>query len=378
MRRPSLRSICVPVPTLRLAPAIFTLLLLSFVAAPVAALDPVKAAENMARQAAAAFEQGDHQRAAQLYMQAYASDAATLDYVYGAARAEHVANKLDQAELHYEEYIKKGGKGTRLANANKYLLEVRSAKAEIKASDAERAVRMDNPLLAAQLFHSAFDMAPQRWDFLYRESMVREQAGQKPEAKALLARYLRDAPADAHDREEAKARFAVLDGKPAVKPAEVPKPAEVAKPQLVSPVVVQPPVARAVAEPLPAAGIVSPRAEPPQDQGSARALAWTTTAVGAAVALTGLGLAVWAQLDQSSLQKQLTPNGAGLIDGISYSEAQARVSANDNRRLAGEMLGGVGVLATATGAWLLWRAYPGDAHVTVAPTPSSLQLLVRF
>ncbi len=67
-----------------------------------------------------------------------------------------------------------------------------------------------------------------------------------------------------------------------------------------------------------------------------------------------------------------------MIDGISYSEAQARVASDANRRLAGEILGGVGLAATATGAWLLWRAYPGDAHVTVAPTPSSLQLLVRF
>ncbi len=368
MVRPSLRSACWRRAILRgaLAAALLTVV-------PAWALDPVKAAENMARQAAAAFEQGDHQRAAQLYMQAYASDAATLDYVYGAARAEHVANKLDAAQLHYQEYIKKGGKGTRLVNANKYLVEVRSAKADIKASDAERAVRMDNPLLAAQLFHSAFEMAPQRWDFLYRESMVREQAGQKAEAKALLERYLRDAPADVHDREEAKARFAVLDNKAAVKPVEPVKPVAA-----VSPVVVQQPVAHVAPDPLPAAILTSPSSASPPDHGSARAIAWTTTVVGAAVALSGLGLAVWAQVDQGNLQKQLTPNAAGMIDGISYSEAQARVASDANRRLAGEILGGVGLAATATGAWLLWRAYPGDAHVTVAPTPSSLQLLVRF
>lgn len=340
---------------------------------PAWALDPVKSAQSMARQAATAFEAGDHVRAAQLYEQAFTSDPATPEYLYGAARAEHVAGKLDLAEQHYNDYLSKAPGGPKAANAQKYLLEVRGAKAEQKASQAERAGRTDNWTLAAQLYHAAVDLAPHRVDLVFQEAMAEEQAGQKARAIALLEKYLQTAPATAADRGEATVRLAALKGPPGgatSKPVVPVRPEQPTSTQTPKPVEARDPAAAPV-------GVT----KPPATAESSVALPWVIAAGGAALGITGVALAGWAASDRSSLENKLVPDAqTGLITGISESEAKAEQSSIDNRRIVAGVLGGVGLAAGAVGGWMLWKAYHPEApaRAAVLPTGNGVLFAVQF
>lgn len=332
-------------------------------AAPTLALDPVKAAENMARQAATAFESGDHARAAQLYLQAFASNSAIPDYIYGAARAEHAAGKFAVAERHYDEFLNVMPSGKRADNARKYLAEVRVAIAEQKVAEAEQAEREQNWGLAAQIYRTCAELAPANWEYAYRDGAALARAGKKSEAIARLEAYLRDAPADARDRGEAKARLEALQPGKEIR-------IEPAKPAVVKPA----PVVKPVAAPQ----VVAATA-PADPRGSERAVAWTVAGVGAAAALTGLGLAISASLDRTALDNKLALDAhTGLIEGITYPAAKAQSDAIDQKRLVAGVVGGVGVLAAGAGAWLVWRSYREPAKVTVLPTGDGFVAMLRF
>lgn len=337
---------------------------------PAWALDPVKSAQSMARQAATAFEAGDHLRAAQLYEQAFTSDPATPEYLYGAARAEHVAGKLDLADQHYNDYLSKAPGGPKAANAQKYLLEVRGTKAEQKASQAERAGRTDNWTLAAQLFHAAVDLAPHRVDLVFQEAMAEEQAGQKTRAIALLEKYLQTAPANAADRGEATVRLAALKGPPGGAASKAVRPEQPTSTPTPKPVESRDPPAAPI-------GV----AKPPATEESSVALPWVVAAGGVALGLTGVALAGWAASDRSGLENKLVPDAqTGLITGISESEAKAEQSSIDNRRIVAGVLGGVGLAAGAVGGWMLWKAYHPEApaKAAVLPTGNGVLFAVQF
>jgi len=65
------------------------------------AVDLKKAAAWLAQRAAAAYESGDMDKAASLYHEALRKDPSEPNCLYGAARAEQSAGRLDRAEQDY-------------------------------------------------------------------------------------------------------------------------------------------------------------------------------------------------------------------------------------------------------------------------------------
>lgn len=360
--------------TLGMRICLFMVLLACF-CAPAIALDQIKAAGNIARQAALAFEQGDHVRAAQLYLQAFATDPNMSDYLYGAARAEHIGAKTAMAEKHYAAFLEKTTSGARADNARKYLSELRAGQADQKVSEAERAERQGSFGVAAQLYRSARTLAPARWECLLREAVAREQGGDKAEAISLLEQYLRDAPKDARDRDEVSVRLAALrprsePSKPAVaNAAPAVEPSKTAG----SPVKVPAPTPVALTPTLSIS-----QTSPPSDRSVQRITAWSVAGAGVAAGLTGLGLGLAAASDRSDLDAKLSLQN-GKITQISYSEAVARDKSISEQRRTAAIVGGLGVAATATGTWLLWRAYRDEpSKVSVLPLGNGVMVSLRF
>ena len=347
---------------------------LAFLAAPALALDQVKAAGNIARQAALAFEQGDHVRAAQLYLQAFATDPTMSDYLYGAARAEHIGAKTAMAEKHYAAFLEKTTTGARADNARKYLSELRAGQADQKVSDAERAERQGSYGVAAQLYRSARTLAPARWECLLHEAVAREQAGDKTEAASLLEQYLRDAPADARDRDEVSVRLAALRPKSEGSKTAVAAAARPAEPDKAAPATPSSAPASVVAGPTPSVAQEAPQ----EDRSTQRIAAWSVALVGVATGLTGAGLGFAAASDRADLDAKLKPQN-GKITQISYSEAVARDKSIGDQRVTAALVGGVGLAATATGGWLLWRAYRSEpSKVSVLPLGDRVVVTIRF
>ncbi len=344
-------------------------------AAPAFAADAkaisAKAAENMARQAATAFEQGDHLRAAALYRQAFENDPATLDYLYGAARAEQIAGKTDLAEQHFQEFLSHNPSGKRLENAQKYLGEIRVGRAEKKESDAERAEQQGNWALAAALYHAAYDLAPQRPQALFREALARESGGEKGNAERLLRQYLDVAPANAPDREEAGVRLRSFT-EPA-KPVPAPRPVVApAQPPVAPPPVPKPQVAVAP----PKADVVRPAvpSEKPADR------TWLTVSgiSAGALGLTAAGLFIAAAISRADLDRLTTVDATThRIEAISYSEAQARQSSISTLRIAGTIFAGTAAVATAASGWFLWKDKQ-NREASLLLSPTSVAWEVRF
>ena len=102
---------------------------------------------------------------------------------------------------------------------------------------------------------------------------------------------------------------------------------------------------------------------------------------GAALGLTGLGLAAWAMTARSALDQKLAVDPqTGLVETISYPDAKAESDAIDRKRLVAGVVGGLGLAATGAGAWLLWRAYRDEAPpaVTVLPTGPGWVATLQF
>ena len=79
-------------------------LLCAAVSLPALAVDKSKVAEAMAVQAGKAFETGDYARAADLYLNAWRTDANSA-FLYGAARSQHLAGRTDQAKDSYQQFL---------------------------------------------------------------------------------------------------------------------------------------------------------------------------------------------------------------------------------------------------------------------------------
>ena len=100
----------------------------------------------MAQQAIRAYESGDHVRAAQLYLNAWRADPKTPSYLYSAARAEQASDQPDRAEAHYREFMgKPGADAALIAKANGFLKDLRQARLNAKAGDADQAAHSANP-----------------------------------------------------------------------------------------------------------------------------------------------------------------------------------------------------------------------------------------
>ena len=343
-------------------------------AAPSAwALDAVKAAANMARKAAGAFEEGDHLRAAELYLQAYASDPKTPEYIYGAARAEQVGGKLDLAERHFQEYLAKPNATNRVENAKKYLAEVRVAKSELHVSAAAAAEKANDLPLAAQHYADCRAMVPSRWDCLFHEAMARrrridKEVTERDKAIALLTQYLEGAPADAPDRGQARVVLTALQAPSAPESSMIGQATPAAPPPAPEP----PPVVVKVADPEP------PKPEPFP---SPKLVGWSVLGAGVVLGATGLGLLIKAAVDRSALEASWADGSTGLIEGQSHSDAQAAADKIANRRVAGGIIAGIGLAGAGVGTWLVWNAYPSarkTASWMVVPGVGAADVVVRF
>ena len=108
-------------------------------------------------------------------------------------------------------------------------------------------------------------------------------------------------------------------------------------------------------------------------------LAWSVALTGVVIGITGGVVAWWAQSDRAALDAQMVKGSSGYIESVSHQEAVDRTNSIANRWVAAGVLGGVGVATTATGAWLLWRAYNGQqTGASVYPTPDGLTIVGRF
>ena len=317
----------------------------------------------MARHAAAAYDAGDYLRAMQLYADAAQSDPTSPAYLYGAARAAHLAGDLDKAEAFYNRYLALGGDDpARLAKARERLGEVRGLRADRRFADAAAAARSENWPLAAQLYLEAWQLAPDRVALLFQSAVAAERAGLDADATARLRDYLDRAPVDAPDRAQARLR---LDQKRANGPAKAPGAARVAPPA-VSPG----PTVQASAPGVGvagAAGGISDRAAPAA-VGSSRTLAWSVLAAGAAVGAAGGGVLAWAAWRRADLEVELARDpDTQKIDGIAYDDAVRRAADIHTLRVRGGIVAATGVVGAAVGFWLLTRPAPSAAAVTVAP-----------
>ncbi len=340
---------------------------------------PVKAATSMAKLAATAFEAGDLARAAQFYLQAFRQDPSQTDYLYGAARAEQMLGKNDQAEQHYREFLAASGTNpARAEKARAYLRELAGVRADTKAHDAERMAAKGDFALAAAAWLDAWHIAPDRTQFLFRAGRAEHEAGEDTAAREHLGAFLRDAPADAADRSEAKA---LLDRIYAPKPAQatVQKPAPVEEPaakptQIVVKVEVQQPTQPV----LPTSPVVAPslpvveRAAPEPDTSMAKWVFGT----GAAATVAGLGILVWGLFEAADFDKRLSYDGTTVNGTMSYDQAEAEYKSIRNHQIIGGVLAGAGAIAVGVGTKLLW--WPSAKQLTVSPSGQGFAVSGRF
>ena len=187
------------------------------------AIDAARAGEALAHQAAAAYEAGDHAKAARLYKEAYKADPAGTIYLFGAARELEIHGDLDQADELYRRYLGLPNiDPSRAEKAQAHLDDIGRTRADQKATEAEEALGRRNPALAARLFQAAYLLDVRRPIFLKRAALAADSAGDRALAIECLKKFLYDAPRQDMEREEAQLRLDVLEGR--IRPAPESRP----------------------------------------------------------------------------------------------------------------------------------------------------------
>ncbi len=355
-------------------------LLCASVSLPALAVDKAKVAEAMAGKAGKAFETGDYARAADLYLNAWRTDANSA-FLYGAARSQHLAGRTEQAKDSYQQFLTAANADPeRQKRAREYLAEIERSKAVALAADAEKAQR-DDPKLAASLYLDAYKLAPTRDDLLFHAAVAEQQAGDLASAQTRFEAYLANAPPGAAERSQAQARLDSIRRKlnPAVvaqpQPEFKPEPKPEPKPDLKAEPKPEPkvewtpaPQPDSVQPPL---GVQTPATEP------ARWPGWALVGTGGALAVVGLVVYMGAVSDNKVLKNDLAElNAGGLINGVTHEEAVSMASSINTRMGVAAGLAGAGLVAAGVGSWLLVRT-PVRAAV-VLPQPGGAMLVWRF
>ncbi len=333
------------------------------------AADKAQVAKTMATQASKAYNAGDYQRAVDLYLSAWRTDPQS-GYLWALARSEHLAGLLDQAMVHYKAFIADPGlEAARVPKAKDYMADIVNGQVAAKLRDAEYALRNKDYTSAALLCRDALQLAPERFDVLFKLAVIEFAAEHWEEAEQVLNDYLARAPADAPDRRGAEDRLKAVQkklGKTPPAPARSPEPAPAdAKPTAAAPLAAKP-AAPAVA---PGPGIAA-RESP------SNLAAWA--ALGGGVALLGGGATVlallqddWKAYDAAIAQK----NSGGKVTGIAFDDSTAQAASLNQRMGLGIGLVAAGAASAGVGAWLLLRM-PGK--VAVLPTGQGVVVAVRF
>lgn len=350
-------------------------------APPAWAVDASRVASSMAQQAAKAYESGDYPRAAELYLSAFRTDANSA-FLYGAARSNHVGGRTEQAAQLYTQFLTAAGADPeRKTKAQGYLNEISEAKVFAMVGEADR-VRAEDPKLAASMYLDAIRLVPSRLDLLFKAGVAEQQAGDLTAAETRFGDYLKRAPADAPERNQATARLDSIrrklhpDAKPPVVTPEPPKPEPARSEPVPTP---PPPVAppRVTAPPVPPSAPVVIEAGPraPAESSPTNWAGWGVTGGGAVLAITGVALLIPALSDLSAYNADLAKTtSSGLIVGT-HEDASARASSINTQVGIAAALGGVGIVAAGVGTWMLLKT---PAKAALAPVPGGMQLVVRF
>jgi hypothetical protein len=372
----------------------FWLLLTLLLAATSAhAIDAKKAALNLAKAAAGAYEGGDMIKAARLYMEAFRTDAAEPNYLYSAARAEQAAGQSEHADQHYRQFIATpGADKERVSRAKGYLDELAGLRADEKLEAAERFSRRNEWALAAAAYAEAARLRPDRVVLLYRAAVAANEGGDRSHAAEWLGAYLTRAPAHAADRGEAQLLLESLTRLSKPEKTEAAKPVPAA-PEVAKPEPQEPPKVIAVAEPKPIEPAqpqkliepaqpqkpmetVTQRPETPQPS-MQRTAAWITLGTGGAVTLAGVILLAVGKSQESSFYQALNVQNGKVTGTLTdHDAAVAQASAISGRETAGGVMMGVGLVAAGAGVYLLLTA--PTQNVAVMPDGRGMRLGWRF
>lgn len=328
------------------------LLVAGLAAAPAGALDRATSAFNMAQNASKAYEGGDYSRAAELYLSAWKTDAKP-SYLWALARAEHLAGKHDRALEHYRLFLSApGDMADRVPRALEYIDAVLSERTDRRADEADKAMRVGEPRLAAQLYLDAFKLGESRGTELLFKAAVAEQAAELWQAAAEhFEVYLQRAPATAADRGPAAARLEAVRRK--LTPARAGMPGvELAN-------AATPAVGMRAAEP------------------ASRAPAWALAGSGALLAAGGAGLLALTWSERNEVAGALAETQDGQITGLATDEAYARIDSVNRRLGVAAAMTATGVAALGAGAWWLWGT-PSGVGVAPGPTAAGVSVVARF
>ena len=218
--------------------------------------------------------------------------------------------------------------------------------------------------LAAELYRRAYELNPARPEFLYGVGRSEQMAGHLPQARAALE-SLRQLLPPKHPL-QAKAAASLVAMQEIVAEA-----VEVIPPPMAVTPVAQPTPTLAVAPPVAPTPVVveaSPLTVVRSD--SPRALTRTAMWTGGALIVAGIALAVWAEVNRSTLAADL-----GVIRGTEAATRQQTVNSLSTASVI-SVAAGAGALALG----LYWRigetANPRTPVLTA--TPSTVQLSWRF
>ncbi len=349
------------------------------------------------------FDAGNFDRAGELFLEVWRTDADARPVLYNAARAFQLAGKIDKAEELYSELLALPALDSALAaKAEIQVAVLRTNRAERKADQAAQAERDGQHADAAALWAEAVRLQPTKIAWLARQARALQRSGQAELAASVFDQYLAQAPANAPGRAEAQAwRKQLPSPKAAVKTPVAPAPT-VVKP----PVVPTPPVVKAPAAPIPSdvKATEPPQVQPPapvvltpkrlvptpvkvtystpaaavsQSTPAGSAGAWTVFGLGAAAALGGGVVLALANSDDNALQQKYGPRGIdGTIAGIGRDQAHAEAARIEQQYLIGWGVAGAGAVATVVGLVLALRT--PSPTVAVVPNVAGAQVAWRF
>ena len=311
---------------------------------------PSDAAKAVSGQAAKAYKAGDYARASELFESAWRLDKGDSRLLYNAARCAQLGGKPERAEGLYRAFMKLPERdATAEEKARDYLRVLDVKRAESKAEQARKAEESGEHGKAALLYAAAADMVPDRHIWRFRAAQAARMAGDDGDARANLQRYLKDAPADAAEREQATRALARLNT-PKSAPKAADKPASADKPTVIA---TQP-------------------ASLPRVRGIGDHLLLGATAV-------GVGAALFCWYSASTLEDELDGklkdrDKNGLIVGIKHGAA---VEMADDIASYYTLLGASIGAAAAAGTWW-WLRGDAPARVTLVPVGPGAMLVGRF
>lgn len=361
-------------PSTALAAAVLTALV-SLATAPNPAVATPAAAQKIALQAKKAYDSEQFDRAADLYLAAH-REQAVAGYLYAAARAAHQAGKLDRAEELYRRALQSADLPAEMREkAGAHLESIATRRAEQRADEAEALQKATKYAEAAEVWRSAAALQPGRAVYLCRAGRAAKLAGDRAAAVRDYSACRGKAGEGTAEIAEAERALAELEPPTPEKPTLV-KAAE-------GPVVVAPPKVAKAADvkrdlgerPDGSQGVVA-SASPRRAWQDRPATTWAALGGGLAATAVGVGVLVWAALDEGELNAKIDARIDGKVTKISYADAQTTRDGINLRYGLGWASFGLGAAALGAGTWLYVKGNP--PKVVLVPTGQGALLSARF